>query len=248
MKKIWLLPCTIFLVLCFSCSKEGEMDLGNKPKKIAIFYLNSYIERELISALSEMKLTYKGNKLTRITGDVMPLPLATGYKPYFTDEIYWDVNLSGNRAILKKKSTNAMMAFTETHELLYRNKLIVERTIVQKDVSTNFYSYEYEGNRLKKEYRYVDGKLYTDKTFYFNQKQNLDSIVSEFSYVTSKTVEIFSNYDTQENKVRGLTVLEDLMPRALSKNNYLKKTTVTIFENGQRTPPSEKKWDVSLFN
>ncbi len=35
MKKIWLLPCTIFLVLCFSCSKEGEMDLRNKPKKIA---------------------------------------------------------------------------------------------------------------------------------------------------------------------------------------------------------------------
>lgn len=55
MKKIWLLPCTIFLVLCFSCSKDGEMDFGQRPKEIPILYLQSSTAELFMSNVNEMK-------------------------------------------------------------------------------------------------------------------------------------------------------------------------------------------------
>ncbi|HAE67289.1 hypothetical protein [Sphingobacterium multivorum] len=87
---------------------------------------------------------------------------------------------------------------------------------------------------LKGEYSYVDEQLRSSKTFYFNSAKNLDSLVVSYPNSAFKTVQIFSDYDAKPNEIKGVMVLEEFLPRALSTNNYLRKNTVSISETGER--------------
>ncbi|WET71344.1 hypothetical protein [Sphingobacterium sp.] len=248
MKKIWLLPCTIILVLCFSCSKEGEMDLGQRPKEIPILYLQSSTAESFMSNVNEMKLSYRGKQLDRIIGGFLEIPTANGFVPFFTDKVYWDVRVNGNRMILEKKSFNKELIFSDRQELLFEGGKIVERKIFEEGTHTRVYSYQYIGDLLKGEYSYVDEQLRSQKTFYFNSAKNLDSLVVSYPNSAFKSVQIFRDYDTKPNKIKGFMVLEEFLPRALSTNNYRRKTTISVSVIGERSFFDEKSWDVKLFN
>jgi hypothetical protein len=191
---------------------------------------------------------YKGDQLSRITGGFLPIPTASGIYYDFTDIVYWDVNVIGNRVKLEKKSSDKGVLFDEKHELQYNYKHIAERRVKRGDQSVNIYKYEYENDLLKKEYRYLDDRLLLEKTFYFNAKQNLDSILYEYPYSDTKIIEIFTDYDQRPNKLKGFLVFEDFIPRALSVNNYLKMNRLSVDESGVRSPAAERKWEAKLFN
>lgn len=248
MKKIWLLPCTIFLVLCFSCSKDQEMIFGLRPKEIPILYLQSSTAESFMSNVDEVKLSYRGKQLDRIIGGFLEIPTANGFVPFFTDKVYWDFRVNGNWMILEKKSFDKELIFSDRQELLFEGGKIVERKIFEKGIPTRVYSYEYTGDLLKREYSYVDEQLRSQKTFYFNSAKNLDSLVVNYPNSAFKSVQVFGDYDTKPNKIKGLTVLEEFLPRALSTNNYLKKTTIFVSETGERSMSEERKWDAQLFN
>jgi hypothetical protein len=101
---------------------------------------------------------------------------------------------------------------------------------------------------LKGEYCYVDEQLRSQKTFYFNSAKNLDSLVVSYPNSAFKSVQIFSDYDTKPNKIKGFMVLEEFLPRALSTNNYRRKTTISVSVIGERSFFDEKSWDAKLFN
>ncbi len=248
MKKIWLLPCTIFLVLCFSCSKEGEMDFGQRPKEIPILYLQSSTAESFMSNVNEMKLSYRGKKLDRIVGGFLEIPTANGFVPFFTDKVYWDVRVDGNWMILQKKSFDKELIFSDRQELLFEGGKIVERKIFEEGSPTRVYSYQYTGDLLRGEYSYVDEQLKSQKIFYFNSAKNLDSLVVSYPNSAFKSVQIFSDYDTKPNKIKGFMVLEEFLPRALSTNNYLRETIIFVSETGERNLSGERKWDAKLFN
>lgn len=177
----------------------------------------------------------------------MPIPGSSGGRYHFTDIIYWDVIIIGDQVKLEKKSSSKEVTFDEKHELRYDKKLITERRIIRGDQPISIYKYEYENDLLKKEYKYLGDRLSSEKTFYFNEKKNLDSIVDESPYSAAKNIEIFTDYDKKTNKIKGIMVLEEFLPRALSRNNYLKKTIISISESGERTFGGERTWGAQLF-
>ncbi|MDR0264026.1 MAG: hypothetical protein LBJ04_12460 [Sphingobacterium sp.] len=250
MKKIWLLPCTIFLVLCFSCSKNDKLLSNQGLKEVPVFLLTPDIlsEYKFYPLENKLKLTYKDDQLARITGGFLPIPTVTELSYIFTDIIYWDVNIVGDQVKLEKKSSSSEILFNERHDLWYNNGRITERRIYRSDQPVSRYKYEYENDRLKKEYKYLDDRLSLERTFYFNAKQNLDSILYEYPYSADKVVEIFMDYDQKPNKLKNLLVFEDFIPRALSTNNYLKMSRLYIDDAGIRSPSVERKWDAQLFN
>ncbi|RKE49391.1 hypothetical protein DFQ12_3505 [Sphingobacterium detergens] len=250
MKKIWLFFFHGILFLCFSCSKDKELLSDQGLKEIPVFllspdFLSNY---NFYPFDNKLKLAYKDRQLSRITGGFLPIPTATGLSYHFTDIIYWDINVIGDRVKLEKKSSDKGVSFDERHELRYHNKLITERRINRGDQSISIYKYEYENNLLKKEYCYLGDRLPLEKTFYFNASKNLDSIVYEYPYSASKIIEIFTNYDQKPNKLRGLLVLEEFLPRALSVNNYMEMNRLYVDEAGNRSPSGERRWDAKLFN
>ncbi|HAU55686.1 hypothetical protein [Sphingobacterium multivorum] len=126
MKKIWLLPCTIFLVLCFSFSKDEEGTFEQRPMQIPILYLESSTAELFMSNVNEMKLSYRGKQLDRIIGGFLEIPTTNGFAPFFTDKVYWDVRVNGNRMILEKKSFNKELIFSDRQKLLFEGGKIVE--------------------------------------------------------------------------------------------------------------------------
>ncbi|ULT22207.1 hypothetical protein KUH03_22330 [Sphingobacterium sp. E70] len=127
---------------------------------------------------------------------------------------------SGN---IRKKSVDKSVTFSDKHELRYQGNKIVERKIFEKTNTPIIYTYEYNGDLLKEEQLYKDGQFLSRRTFYYNAVGNLDSLVVSHNTYTHKSVEIFTDYDKKPNKIKGIMVLEELLPRALSRNNYLKK-------------------------
>ncbi|MNN39117.1 hypothetical protein D3C81_1531440 [compost metagenome] len=224
------------------------MDLGQRPKEIPILYLQSSTAESFMSNVNEMKLSYRGKQLDRIIGGFLEIPTANGFVPFFTDKVYWDVRVNGNRMILEKKSFNKELIFSDRQELLFEGGKIVERKIFEEDTPTRVYSYQYIGDWLKGEYCYVDEQLRSQKTFYFNSAKNLDSLVVSYPNSAFKSVQIFRDYDTKPNKIKGFMVLEEFLPRALSTNNYRRKTTISVSVIGERSFFDEKSWDAKLFN
>ncbi|MCS4166485.1 hypothetical protein HS960_22700 [Sphingobacterium paramultivorum] len=224
------------------------MDLGQRPKEIPILYLQSSTAESFMSNVNEMKLSYRGKQLDRIIGGFLEIPTANGFVPFFTDKVYWDVRVNGNRMILEKKSFNKELIFSDRQELLFEGGKIVERKIFEEGTHTRVYSYQYIGDLLKGEYSYVDEQLRSQKTFYFNSAKNLDSLVVSYPNSAFKSVQIFRDYDTKPNKIKGFMVLEEFLPRALSTNNYRRKTTISVSVIGERSFFDEKSWDEKLFN
>ena len=247
MKKNWLSVCTLSLLTCFSCSKDGEINLGQGLKEIPIFYLESPTNTSFIPTVNEMKLSYDGGQLTRVTGGFTFIPMVGGFRTLFTDQVYWDVAVNDNRVTLEKKSIDKSVTFSDKHELRYQGNKIVERKIFEKANTPMIYTYEYNGDLLKEEQIYKDSQFLSRKIFYYNTAGNLDSLVVSHNTYTHKSVEIFTDYDKKPNKIKGVMVLEELLPRALSQNNYLKKTIITISESGERVLKEERTWGAQLF-
>jgi len=172
-----------------------------------------------------MKLSYDGGQLTRITGGFTFIPMVGGFRTLFTDQVYWNVVVNDNRVTLEKKSIDKSVAFSDKHELRYQGNKIVERKIFEKANTPIIYTYEYNGDLLKEEQIYKDSQFLVQKSIllYYNTAGNLDSLVVSHNTYNHKSVEIFTDYDKKPNKIKGVMVLEELLPRALSQNNYLKK-------------------------
>jgi len=249
MKKIWLFFFSGILFLSFSCSKDEKLLPDQGLKEVPVFLLSpDFLSNYNFYPLdNKLKLAYKDHQLSRITGGFLPIPGASGTRNDFTDIIYWIISISGNQVKLEKKSSSKEVSFDEKHELRYHNKLITERRIIRSDQPISIYKYEYENNLLKKEYYYLGDQLPLEKTFYFNASKNLDSIVYKYPYSASKIIDIFTNYDQKPYKLRGLLVLEEFLPRALSVNNYMEMNRVYVDEEGGRSPSGDRRWDAKLF-
>lgn len=247
MKKNWLSTCVLSILICFSCSKDEEMNLGQGLKEIPIIYLESPANISFTPTVDVMKLSYQGRQLNRIVGGFTFIPTATGFSPIFTDQVYWDIRINGNRAILEKKNSDEAVTYSDKQELQYQGNKIVERKIFDKTNRALIYRYEYTGDLLKEEQLYQDDQFLSKRIFYYNSAGNLDSMLVSHGVYTHKSVEIFSDYDQKPNKIKGLMVLEELLPRALSKNNYLKKSIISIAESGERVLREERTWGSQLF-
>jgi len=247
MKKIWLSICILSILVCFSCSKDEEMNLGQGLKEIPMFYLESPTNISFIPTVEVMKLSYQGRQLNRIVGGFTFIPTTAGLSPIFTDQVYWDIRINGKQATLEKKSFDKAVTYSDKQELQYQGNKIVERKIFDKTNAPLTYRYEYIGDLLKEEQLYKDNQFLSKRTFYYNSAGNLDSLLVSHGIYTHRSVEIFSDYDQKPNKIKGLMVLEELLPRALSKNNYLKKSIISITESGERVLREERTWAAQLF-
>lgn len=164
MKKNWLSVCTLSLLTCFSCSKDGEINLGQGLKEIPVFYLESPTNASFIPAVNEMKLSYDGGQLTRITGGFTFIPMVGGFRTLFTDQVYWNVVVNDNRVTLEKKSIDKSVTFSDKHELRYQGNKIDERKIFEKANTPIIYKYEYNGDLLKEEQIYKDSQFLIQKS------------------------------------------------------------------------------------
>lgn len=244
MKKIYLFY-FLGIFLFVSCSKDEEMNLGQGIKEIPIYYL----ELPIIPTptVNEIKLSYKGRQLTSIIGGFAFMPSAGVPRTVFTDNVYWDVVVKGNRVTLEKKSFDKAITFSNRQELHYQGNKIVERKIFENTNTPIIHKYGYNDDLLKEEQMFRDSQFLSSRTFYYNTAGNLDSLVVSHGFYTHKSVEIFSDYDQKPNRIKGLMVLEELLPRALSQNNYLKKSVISIAESGERVLRQEQTWEPQLF-
>lgn len=230
MKKIILL---IIIATFFGCCNEDEntTSVNNFIDKYNVFYM-MYPQGILSNSGTDnnVKIEYDSyNRISKRIGDLRPIDQATGYNFIFTNEFYDQLTYTSNEIFIEKKSSNAAVIVAK-----FERKLILDsqNRIVKKinfhelgfpATDTTYYTYDSNG-RLKESKNSVFHQVET-ANFYYNQANNLDSIVTKKVHYENplyKIVEHFSEYDNAENPLKNLVIFEETFYRALSKNNFKK--------------------------
>ena len=178
---------------------------------------------------------------------------AVGFTYIFSENIYDEITYIGDKIILEKKSNDPQLIIPSFKRTLILNQ---DQQIIQKIIETSESSvidtlnYEYD----------LSGKLSSIKTnlkesfFYFNNNDNLDSIISnkynDQMQLIEKTLEKFADYDNAVNPIKNLSIFEELFTRSLSVNNYsfylFEKTTIT--QNSQSFFSTYREWNLIYDN
>ena len=178
---------------------------------------------------------------------------AVGFTYRFSEDIYDEITYIGGKIILEKKSNDPQLIIPTFKRTLFLNQ---NQQIIQKIIETSespvidTLNYEYD----------LSGKLSSIKTnlkesfFYFNNNDNLDSIISnkynDQMQLIEKTLEKFEDYDNAVNPIKNLSIFEELFTRSLSVNNYsfylFEKTTIT--QNSQSFFSTYREWNLIYDN
>lgn len=174
-----------------------------------------------------VEIKYSGSKIIKRTGGVIPVNPSTGYDFKFLNGVYDEITYSGYLALIKNRvaSENDTMFIADREILFDSQERIIRKIQPNKDYywkmdTLNFY---YHSNGLLNRIENFQGYFIETSTFYFNQNNNLDSIVSiksgESEFI-SQTSEYFGDFDNAPNPIKSLRMFNETFNRSLSHNNY----------------------------
>lgn len=235
----------VLMMIIVGCNSEGDIQSNLEAnqnyniEKYFFYYMDSP-EGTLIDPSSDnlVKLEYNNDlKIIKRNGSFAKLDPSSGFNYLFVSNIYDQLTYTGNEILIEQKSTliNFTLAKFERKLILDNNNRIIKKTIYKEfavqSKDTIIFSYDSSGKLSET----IKGKLNGNNEkakFYYDQINNLDSIVTKkYNQINleSKTVEIFSNYDTSSNPLKNLIIFEETFNRSLSKNNY-KKYEIKIYD------------------
>lgn len=251
MKKF--LPISIIFLL-FSCNNDDDsIQKSNTelPQLIHAKYLLENNNPSFIDGLLEF--SYDNNLPIEMKGDLFFI--------FPNDNTHYGFNPNTTRKFTKNNNeilvnqTNTGDNHVNSNQTTYRlndNKLIVSIDFNSQNPNgikyyTNYY---YEKNQLVKTLRYWKGyndewieNSGTEKLYYYNNKGNLDSIVSKTVVINNdlstqydtvqfkyKSIEIFEDYDNSPNPFKQLFLVKELLKKSLSNNNYRKVIEKGFYE------------------
>ncbi|BDD03974.1 hypothetical protein [Aureibacter tunicatorum] len=219
-----LLFFSVFIFL-FSCDNDTIVPNDNKISKYRIGYMDyytgdSFFNKRVQSRNSVVHLEYNSdNRLIKRIGGMFPISVASGFRLNFTDHVYDEVSYLDNKIVIENKSSSPDIS---SNREIVTYVLDENNNIKQKIISIN-----YENNLLSDTTNYFydsENRLNTIKsingisTLYFNDKNNLDSIVTIKNQI--KVVEIFEKFDNAKNPLKHLNIFPETFKRSLSENNY----------------------------
>ncbi|MEO7978320.1 hypothetical protein [Flavobacterium sp.] len=267
--KILKIAYLIILLYFVSCSSDENQAEESNIKSYHYTYMD-YLKVYYVpsgspqsnGAAGSVKLEYDSqNRIIKRIGGLSPLPASIGFEAYlFSDEVIEDIVYTNNEI----KITKNIDLFFQRKMILDNKNRIIKKIIFNKESQLNdsiFYTYN-NLNQIEEtlklyarpnNYQY---KFYQKAMYYYNQKQNLDSIVTvnfeEGPNVTGtdvyRTVEKFSNYDNATNPLKKLIIFDETYFRALSKNNYAKYEYLKYYNNEliqQNTSNYNYRYDAS---
>ena len=256
MKKLLLCALTI---LAFSCSSSDEAEILENQDTLdsyLLYYMNYPKETNPVDLTKLVTIT-KNNEgiITERIGGVYDANLdpAVGFKYFFSEKIYDELTYQDNTIIIEKKSMDSDLVIPTCKRTLIfdENQKIIQKTIeTSAPDKTDTIDFQYNVNGKISKILYKGPNIPKETSFYFNNNENLDSIVTiEYeleSDKTIKTLERFENYDSAENPIKELFIFEELFYRSLSRNNY----SLHWFEVFITTPSSSsfsstyREWDL----
>ena len=195
-----------------------------------------------------VKLEYDSqNRIIKRIGGSYPLPASIGMEAYlFSDEIIEDIVYNKNEIKITRNIPNVNLFF-ERKMILDNKNRIIKKIIYSEQPELNdsiFYSYNNlnqieETLKLRGRPEHALSKLYQKAKYYYNQQQNLDSIVTanfeKLPLVAEseiyRTVEKFSDFDNVSNPLKKLIIFDETYFRAISKNNYAKYEQLSYKNN-----------------
>ncbi|WP_157804988.1 hypothetical protein [Confluentibacter lentus] len=224
-----------------------------------------------------VQLEYSKNKLAQRKGDFLLSFNSLGYvfNSSFHEDIVDELSYSKNKIIIEKKSYNPSIdrLYNRLRTIdLSNDGHMIKKTILELGASGNFsdkdtvtIQYTYNQNKLltkayltkKINSSTIGRRFYDNSLYYYNQKDNLDSIITirqtyedidKKLIPIQKIVEVFSNYDNASNPTKNLFMFDETFKRSLSKNNYASYTnSVYTYSNDgvlSSTPSSlsSKNW------
>jgi len=256
MKKILLCSLTI---LAFSCSSSDEAEILENQDTLdsyLLYYMN-YPKEINLTDLTKLVTITKNNEgvITERIGGVYDANLdpSVGFKYFFSEKIYDELTYKNNTIIIEKKSMDSDLVIpTYKRTLIFdENQKIIQKTIeTSAPEKTDTIDFQYNVNGKISKILSKGPNIPKETSFYFNNNENLDSIVTikyELeSDKTIKTLERFENYDSAENPIKEFFLFEELFYRSLSRNNY----SLHWFEVFITTPSSSgfsstyREWDL----
>lgn len=235
MKLIKIL-CVAILLSFVSCSTD-ENETENNIKSYDLSYMD-YLNRYSGSSGS-VKLQYDSqNRIIKRIGGLAPLPASIGLETYiFSPEVTEDVVYNNNEIKITRNIPNWNLFFERKMIVDSKNRIIKKIIYKQAPEVNDSIFYTYNNLNQIEETLKLNGrpensqtKIYQKAKYYYNQQQNLDSIVTinfeggslDTGTEIYRTVEKFSNYDNATNPLKKLIIFDEIYYRAISKNNYAK--------------------------
>jgi hypothetical protein len=246
------------LILLSSCSGDNSIPSETvtefSPQSYHFENMDYPVGMVTSSTLDNLvKIIYDGNnKIIRRVGGILYYSAGSGMTTGFTDVKYDDVEYVNNEIHITSKISligYTVPSFERKWILDNNNNRIVRKIIFQENVYPQNDTINYSYNNLGKINETFKGDLdsFNEKSkFYYNSNGNLDSIVATKHYqnepFSSKTKEVFSNFDNIANPIKKLIIFEETFNRAISNNNYSKYEKF-IYDSSNNLISSEiKNW------
>jgi hypothetical protein len=225
MNKIYIITLSLALILV-GCKPEEDF------KPLISEYYYEYMEYNSPCAPNPegngiVEIKYSGSRIIKREGGVIQTNPMTGYDYKFIKGVYDEITYSDNMALIKNRvaSENDTL-FIADWEILFDSKGRIIRKIQPnkkyfwKIDTLNFY---YDLNGLLNKIENIQENTIETSTFYFNNRDNLDSIVTITSgegELIYRTNEYFGDFDNAPNPIKILIMFNETFNRSLSQNNY----------------------------
>ena len=264
MKHFFSFFTAIFFLISCSKNEEETQNVQNNDPLITKMNLSVLNQNSQVNNQTDPHLYFQydsQNRLTKKIGGFAPLPAASGYISFFSNEIYTSLIYNNNEVTVEDFSTSNSFttpANTTYYSLNNLSQIVIKETPNQNDSNLNKkQTYSYINNKLLEiltefpnkpynpndPYEYV--LTYLEK-FYYNSIGNLtktEYLELHNGVITGyKTVRFFENYDNSINPFKRLYLLNDFFYSSISNNNYRKyrlnkyeDNVLVYFEEKSRT-------------
>jgi len=248
MKKI-LIVVVSFITVLYSCEKEYKVN-----HLIDGYYIGYMDYPEPVkpdpNTDNIVDLKYSGNHIIKRIGALFAISPTSGYNYKYSEDFYNELTYTGNMISIVNKSSLVDYVVSPNERKIYLDnsgRMIQEVFSYYSTVYTIDYLYNMEGLLTKS---ITLRNVYLDEysLFYYNSKNNLDSIVTNNELDLYREVEIFSDYDNAPNPLKPLIIFRETFHRALSENNYRKYTMKKLNFRTELTEIYFKQWTLSYDN
>ncbi len=225
MKKILFI---ILIASVFGCNNDNGSNGSNITKYFFGYMMYPEGMAQNLSTDNLVDLEYdSNNRIVKRIGGYREMDFGTGYTHSYDESIFDQLTYSSNEILIEKKTNSTLFEVAKfERKLILDNQNRIVKKINYHELGfpakdTTYYTYDSNG-RLIETKKSIFHEVET-AIFYYNQANNLDSIVTKKNHYDNpmyKIVEHFSNYDTASNPLKKLLIFEETFYRALSKNNF----------------------------
>ncbi|MEZ4797919.1 MAG: hypothetical protein R2785_12215 [Flavobacteriaceae bacterium] len=246
MKKIYLL---LGLIL-FNCSSDPTETNETLPEPLVrnFNYFFMHAPNNIMPSSNSLVILHfdSNNYLISRIGGFSPLAPATGFSYAFDTEIVFNFTYLDKEVVVERVPDVQSPLNKKTTFIFNDENKLAQKIVENPDPVMTFYTYNSFG-KISNSIINLDLFSYSKSEYYYNTLKNIDSIVTknyQFDTQLSKTVEVFSDYDTAENPMKKLVFFEDTFYRTLSENNYAKYEKFRYSFSGNLVEYNEKVWDL----